>query len=551
MTENALRDGLGPYVRELTRRIGDLDADELRARIVGYASRLPIERRKAFSHAFVAMPVREGVGVAGVVAAAAALRADLEAGVYEHRSDEADYQQEEAVWEDTSWTGPLSVIVDAATAAFLATDDAAAFAIYTALFGVLDAEDDYGALFTDDDLGLVGIDRPELVARYLRTAIGAPGTLEGRTARVLDAIETADPTVASAVGLVGASEARADLVGDIDAVAQALLPHVVARLEHTPGSRVWETLTVEAALMAGGADLLGTVVLAAKPSVAPIFVDWVDALRLEGRASDAIAAANTCLGRAIGSATRASLLDRLVVLEADHGNDAAAFDTALVALDVEPTLARTAVVADFAQAANDPDDAFARAAELFASPARSKTLIGGLLLILAGRLEASVKAARSADPVGWTTGNAASVVVASVLRLALGAVPSARVDELLRLPSQWPHTTDPTHGARLAEIAAERLAVAAGALPPDSISEALSRVGVIIDARIAAIVGAKHRGAYPRAALVGCAYAETLAATQSLAAGATPFLTTLQERYPRHTSFKQALADERRRGPRI
>ncbi len=544
-------DELGPFMRGLADRLATLAVEELRERVLAYAARLPEARRTPFAHAFTASRALPTSGIDGLIAAAEALLADLEAGVYERGWDTDGSFHEQPIWEDTSWAVPLRTIADAATAAFLAGDDAASFALYAALVRVLDAQDDYGALFQPDDLELVDIVRHELVARYLRAAVGTPGSLEERATRLVEAIEHIGERDAAAVGLVGATEARMDVPPDIDALAGAALGHLVSRLRVNAGQSPWAQITVEAALMAGGADRLGEIIRTSPETHDQLAAEWVDALRLEGRSADAVEAARSAITLTTDDRLRARLHDRLVGLLADAGDDDGALTTACLALDLEPTVRRLSVAVDFAQASCDPDGAFSQIADIFSDQARSRTPLGGLTLALAGRLEAAIDAA--AVKFGVAAHEATSwLIVAAVVRVAIGDATSARADALMVLQERWPHRDDlaePT-GQRLAAIARERLTIVAAALPRERVIGALTRVGGLVEARVGAILEAKRRGFYREAAEVADMYAEAVAVATDRTNG-TAFLDAMKARYPRHTSFQRELVDVRRRGSRI
>ncbi len=188
--------------------------------------------------------------------------------------------------------------------------------------------------------------------------------------------------------------------------------------------------------------------------------------------------------------------------------------------------------------------------------------LGCELLLLAGRLDDAIAALIDASPLGWHQAvHPGPVVLPFLWAAATSAAPLAGDGHLGQLyadidldpaalprPEDWsgwdgPPSRPPDH-ARRPELPAEPtltglLADAIGRLPDDAGAreEWLVIAAEVSDARIAAIVTGKHRGAYARAASLAYAHAEALA-KMGRQRQAHDHLAAVRARYPRHSAFR-------------
>jgi len=191
--------------------------------------------------------------------------------------------------------------------------------------------------------------------------------------------------------------------------------------------------------------------------------------------------------------------------------------------------------------------------------------VAAAVLVLAGRIDDASALFRQSDPLGWSRSDHPGPAVVPVLLIAATApeadyLPAATAllaavdgrDWRALARSVGPEDdSGPAEAGTLVELSALLAARAATASSTaDQRARWLRDAGAATDTRVAAIVSAKHRGAYDRAAQLATAYAEAVAAIDGTSA-ATAILTGLRDRYPRHVAFRSALEGAARRSPRL
>ena len=198
------------------------------------------------------------------------------------------------------------------------------------------------------------------------------------------------------------------------------------------------------------------------------------------------------------------------------------------------------------------------------------------LLLLAGRTERAVELLSAAPALGWHAhDHPGPVVVPFLLAAATGMVGPPEPEESLLAQAfdqidnyGWVNADDYVAsaldndagrsliGPRYRGIDPDQLlpsCLLAGRLERDrsSVPERagwLSAARSTVEQRVAAVVGAKHRGAYERVAAIAVACAEALALTEHTDAGIA-CLDGLRAGYPRHYAFRSELDKAQRESP--
>ncbi|MDQ3609349.1 MAG: hypothetical protein M3459_10675, partial [Actinomycetota bacterium] len=189
------------------------------------------------------------------------------------------------------------------------------------------------------------------------------------------------------------------------------------------------------------------------------------------------------------------------------------------------------------------------------------------LLALAGRVDEALQKLEGTAPLGWSRADhPGPVAVALALVLALDPLPEAPESAVPAVWGQlraldanpWDHAdalwwTDEVEAPaardappRLSTLLAQRARRVDAA--PSQRARWLAAATSAAQARVRAIVEAKHRGAYERAAglLVACAEAGCVALGPREAAA---LVSDVRSRYPRHVAFRSALDAATRRSP--
>lgn len=584
--------GLAPFLAELAARLRALPAAELHARLLAHAEQLPADQRAGFLALFTGEPPaptrrrasrRDGKR----------LLADIDAFVDRIRSGAYvdgwgwdDELREERAFGDESWAGEMDELFDQAAAVFLAGDLELAHQAYGRLLEAfsLDQEPDTfcgpdpPTLMVDTDLG-------EAKARYLR-AVYETTPLAGRAEQLEADIHELDH-IAEPVSLRAIAETRPAPLPDLQAFLPDLIEILQGRLD-SDWAQQERRLLAEAAVLLAGTDALAGLARRPGPQQPALFEHWIGALEREGRTGEAAAAAREALAtlgaHGEGTARIAERLARLLdarqdaeaVLDARRRAwRAAPSRTRLLALHAAATLAgRTGQVLG-----EEADLLDTTPGELAASMISGQRLACELLL-LAGRVEPAVARLQAADPLGWSGPTHPGAVVLPWLLVAATGKPAPAgtllADQLREIDhvDRWgayglPDLDDTDLDLDDADTVAASLAPDAASKrehPSPSLSallaEGLARgvgaaedrarwLGIaqaLADARVAAIVDAKHRGAYQRAAalLVACAEALALAGRQAAAA---ELVTTVRDRYPRHVAFRRELDQATRSSP--
>ena len=560
---------LGEFLTALHDRWRSMSRDELVAVLGTHAERLPVRERQAFLDIFVgpgadAAPTAPGrrVGV-DLMARIAAFKARVAAGEYAG-DDDGGYHWDGYGWADeesAAWVPDAESLFADIGDVFVAGDLVAARTAYESLLEpfLRGGDDDWPLELWQ----LESTDVPEMVARYVR-CVYETTPADQRVDAVLRAfLELPEER---ALSLAEVSATRVDALPDLD----AFLPGWIVGLltaSGFPSVRDEVRLLAEAAAMHGGADALAD--LARRPGrhQGGIGVVWIDALTAGGCLSDARAAAEEVIDLpGVEAVQRAKAADRLAHLLGHEGDTSAAVTARRRAWTTHPTRARLLALAATCQGAGVLVQTLAAEADALelawtSSGRTGPDRLGCELLLLAGRLDAAIAALTDASPLGWHHAvHPGPVVLPFLWAAATGTAPLAGDGHLGQLyadidldpaalprPEDWsgwdgtpsrppdhsqrPEPAEPTLTGLLAD-AIGRLRDDAGAR-----EEWLVIAGAVSDARIAAIVTGKHRGAYARAAALAYAHAEALA-KMGKQRQAHDHLAAVRARYPRHSAFR-------------
>lgn len=313
--------------------------------------------------------------------------------------------------------------------------------------------------------------------------------------------------------------------------------------------------------------------------------DWVDALIRSGRLRDATAAASEALCRLEPRGeVRAAIAERLARLTASTGDDGGALEARCERWRAAPSTWRLVALIDIATALGRADEVLAREAVwalTVAEPhAEERNVTNGRLLcellLLADRVDQAWEMAKAAGPLGWSRGDHPGPIVVPYLLVAATG-PRVRPELLIAAGSSDtpPEDDEPllaqelehidVHGwvgggqwddepaelpldDRYRGIPAEKrlpsflLGAVIGARPGSQRERDrwLARAADLVEERVGAIVTAKHRGAYERAARLAVACGEAIALARDEDAGFA-FVIKARERFPRHHAFGSEL----------
>ncbi len=314
--------------------------------------------------------------------------------------------------------------------------------------------------------------------------------------------------------------------------------------------------------------------------------DWVDALTREGRVEAAAAAAREALERLQPrGVVRAGIAERLARFAAAQGDDDSVLEARRESWRSAPSTRRLLELVDTATALGVADRVLVGEAD-WAEQTPNGTEQRGVrlendrlaceLLLLAGLIDSAVARLSAAPALGWSAREHPGPIVVPYLLVAVTGIDGRPQDEKSLLAKAfeqidvhgWVDTRDYHEMAVDDEIEESLISPRFRAIDRDDpllsrlFADALaerhpssaertrwcSAVRVTIEQRVAAVVEAKHRGAYERVAQLAATYAEALALVEEQRAAAG-WLDDLRERYPRHTAFRAELDAAARKSP--
>jgi len=551
--------GLGPFLSQVRTRVDRLDARQLRALLLAHAESLEPAARLPFLSSFdAATTPAETADDAVLLDDIAAFVERVRGGDYFDGWGWDDDLHEERSWGDESWVTEMDELFSRAATAFLGGGRHLARDAYCELLDALGLDEDVGTFSGALPPGeMLRTDVTEAKARALRL-LYETATRDERVDTLAGAF--ADwRHIAGRVGLREMLDARPAELPDLDAFAEEWVarfsPESVQALQ-----RDERAFLVEVASWRDGPEGVAALARRCGTDLPELFVAWVDALVAAGREVDAAAACAEALGSlpARGEA-RAAIAERYATLVETPGHR---LSCACAAWRAGPTALRLRMLAACSDAATLAGEADALADT---SPIAR---LAASLFVLAGRIDDASALLRRSEPLGWSRGDHPGPVVIPVLLIAATAPDADEADYLPGATALLTAVDEPDWQGRAqslgeadhsdppdTEVVVELSALlAAHAATANSTADQravwLSDARATADARVAAIVTAKHRGAYDRAAQLATACAEAVAAIDG-ASAATAMLAGLRDRYPRHVAFRSALEGAVRRSPRL
>ncbi|MCA1697495.1 MAG: hypothetical protein LC790_00735 [Actinobacteria bacterium] len=587
---------LASFLDALEARLCELTAEQVGAALLAHAERLvPAEREP-----FLAIFAEPGFDRRAARAPDAAgepdpLLAEIDAFVERLRGgryvdgwgwDPEIY--EERAFGDESWVVEMDDLFAAANAVFLEGDMQLARETLGRLLTAFDLEGEAEAFCgPDSPQRMVSVDLGEAKARYLRATYETAPPSE-RPAALLDAIENLR-FVGDDVSLAAIGEAKRVQLPDLDAFLPAWITHLSSveddAQQGSPSGRELPRLLSEAAEWHGGADGLGELARSRGAVDPEAHRDWVDALIRSGRLGDATAAAGEALRTlAPRGEVRAAIAERLARLAASTGDDDGALAARRERWCAAPSTSRLVALIDIATALGRADEVLAEEVGWALTAAEPDAEELGVtnarllceLLLLAGRVDQALELAEEAGPLGWSHGaHPGPIVVPYLLVAATGprirpelliaasfsGAPPQDDEPLLaqelehidvrgwvgggdwdREPAELP-LEDRYRGIPTDKLLPSYLLGTAIAARPGSQRERdrwLDRAAALVEERVGAIVGAKHRGAYERAARLAVACGEAIALARDRDRGFA-FVIEARERFPRHHAFRSEL----------
>lgn len=582
MAGRSARLGLGPFLGELDARLRALPADELRARLLTHAERLPGRERDVFLAIFTAGPSDAEVesghsgteGDDGLLSDIASFVESVRSGAYYEGWGWDPDLHEERAFGDESWADEMDALFEGAAGAFLAGGLDLAREAYGHLLNVLLLEQEDGAFCGPAaPEEMLQTDVAEAKARYLRALYETTAAPE-RAAR-LAAEVAALHYVGGAIRLSRVAETRRDDLPDLDDFLPGWI-ELVAAGEGLLGTEGRLLLTEAVELQRGSGGLAE---LAREPGrdQPELFLAWVDALAREGRDEDAAAACREALERLepLGE-VRARIAERLVPLAARQGDGDAVLEARRAAWRASPSTQRLLELVDTATALAVVEEVLATEADLVGQRgAGGNDRLACELLLLAGRVEPALAFLRAAAPLGWSSRSHPGPIVVPYLLVAGsgGPAPAPPGQEGGSLLAEQFEGID-NHGwcypAAFFDPQLDEVLSESGADDPKRRFSAIPREELLLSARLAsrlvlqqplaesdrerwlaagqaaveeraaAVVGGKHRGAYEHAARLVVACAEAIALAEGDRRGAA-FVADIGGRYPRHYAFRAEL----------
>lgn len=588
--------GLASFLDALEARLSERTPEAVKAALIAHAEQLVPRERESFLAIFVEPEFDRGAGGAldedrepdPLLIEIEAFVERLRTGRYVDGWGWDPEIYEERAFGDESWAHEMDDLFAAANAAFLEGDLQLARESLGRLLGAFDLDVEAQAFCgPDSPQGMVSVDVGEAQARYLRAIYETTAASE-RPAALLDAIEDLR-CIGGDASLSVIHEARRARMPGLD----AFLPDWIGHLRSierdaqrgSPRARQLARLLSEAAEWHGGADGLGELARARGALDPDVHRDWVDALIRAGRHRDAAGAAGEAL-RTLeprGEA-RAGIAERLARLTASTGDADGALEARRGRWRAAPSTWRLIALIDIATALGRAGEMLAGEAAWALAPERHRAEARNVandrllceLLLLANRVDQALEVAKAAGPLGWSHGGHPGPIIVPYLLVAATG-PEIRPELLIAAGSPYAPAEldepllaqeleridrdgwvgggdwdDEPGGLSLDEryrgIPADKrlpsflLAAAIGAHPASRRERDrwLGCAAELVEERVNAIVSAKHRGAYERAARLAVACGEAIALASDRDRGFA-FVIEARERFPRHHAFRSEL----------
>lgn len=608
-TGDARSIGLGPFLRVLQARLQALQPEAIRAALLFHAERLSAREREAFLAIFPEATSGRSPGEAPALGSEPSgdlLLADIDRfveairrGAYYDGWGWDDDIHEERAYGDESWVEEMDDLLAAAGGAFLDGDLALAREAYRRLLHAFLLEED-GATFSGPRPAdeMVETDLSEAKARYLRTLYQttAPGDRPERLVGELTALRH----VGDRIRLQALVDASPEPLSDLEAFLPAWINRLRSELAAAgPFASEARALLSEAVELHGGPEGLRDLARSLGTDHPELFEDWIGALIRAGRRQEAIGSAQEALAMPPShGAARACLCETIARVAAEGGDQELALEARRQAWRAAPSRDRLLELVAAARVVGRQEDVIANEADLVEASlgaGKDKRSFAGSVrqacevLLLAGRVQPALKAAKRADPLGWSGAGHAGPVLVPFLMVAgsVGAVPEQSLllsdvfdsintagwmDRHAPLDSQYtidvplddgeddvagdPLAAHPSHPQDPGPAPAEPLLLSSllgERLAREPFSEAerrrwLAEAKKLVEKRTAAVVEGKHRRAYDRVALLVAACGEALEMAEGRGRG-TAFAAEVRARYPRHTAFRSELDRATRGSP--
>lgn len=556
---------LGPFLEELERRVGRLTQEELREALLRHAESLRPAEREYFVDIFQRSPGRRTGNrvddplVADIDAFVERLRSEAYADGYGWDPD----LHGERVFGDESWVWEMDDLFAGAASAFLDGDWSLAAEAYGRLLHAFLLEEEGnafpGALTATES---VETDVGEALARYLRALCesSSPPERAGRLASAVEGLWHLDRDVS----LARVSTARREPLGDL----QAFLPDWIERLEAV-GYSDWgfgpvaSRLLAEATELHGGTEALGELARRRVGVDPEVCLRWVDALiakkdaGAEASCTEALVLLQAGAGRA--AEIRSLVAERLASLGETAGDRDGVLAARAQAWRSSATLSRLVRLVEAARACGREDEILQAEAESVqatrggrrtgsARRSAANAMLSCAVLLLCGRVDAAISRVRRAEPLGWQQSMHPGSVVVPFLLAAAGqpeAVRRTRAWGLLRARAAGSVTFGGAEDAFPRDevfALADLLAESVERRPPSSEDRRrwLEAARKEVERRTAAVLQAKHRGAYERVARLVAACSEAIGYLEGVRLSEA-FLGAVRERYSRYPAFKREL----------
>jgi tetratricopeptide (TPR) repeat protein len=532
---------LKPFLEELEARLCALSAEQLHTLLVAHAERLPARERERFLDIFAA-PLEGRAEPSGAdepfLAEIDAFGARLRSGAYLEGWGWDDDLHEERAFGDESWADEMNGLFRAAGDCFVAGNLELACEAYGRLLSLLaDEEDGFCGPFSPEEM--LETDVGEAKARYLRALYETAPPAE-RPKRLADVVSRL-AWVGGNVTLRQIADTRRAELPDLE----AFLPRWIERAG--VDDRLGVELLIEAVELERGSAGLAALARERGVSQPEIYMALADALAGEGRLEDAAAACCEALAALEPRGEpRALIAERLSVLAERQGDGDTALEGRRAAWRASPSRARLLAMLDAADALDRVSETLSAEADALERGESAATpRLACELLLLSGRVAPAIALLEAAPPLGWSARDHPGPVVVPYLLVAAACGGAPEADSPL-LAERFEDIDGGGGERRLTRLLTERLASA-----PRGDAERelwLTTASSVVERRTAAVVEAKHRGAYERVAglVVACAEAVTLALGGPKGSA---FVADIRGRYPRHHAFRNELDRATRRSP--